>query len=53
MIQILDVTHHILYTEFKAKAEFTSLINACVSHELRNPLNSIMGRNIEFEALFS
>ena len=47
MIQIVDVTHHILYTEYKAKAEFTSMINACVSHELRNPLNSIMAKNIE------
>ena len=53
MIQIVDVTHHILYTEFKAKAEFTSLISACVSHELRNPLNSIMAKNIEKEALYS
>jgi signal transduction histidine kinase len=52
LIQIVDVSHHILYTEFKAKVEFTSLINACVSHELRNPLNSIMAKNIEKEALY-
>jgi signal transduction histidine kinase len=52
MIQIVDVTHHILYTEYKAKIEFTSMINACVSHELRNPLNSIMAKNIEKEALY-
>ena len=52
MIQIVDVTHHILYTEYKAKIEFTSMINATVSHELRNPLNSIMAKNIEKEALY-
>ena len=47
MVQIVDVTPHILYTEYKAKMEFVSMINACVSHELRNPLNSIMAKNIE------
>ena len=41
-----------LYTEFKAKNQFTSLINACVSHELRNPLNSIIAKNIEKQALY-
>ena len=47
LMQIIDVTHHILYTEFKAQNQFISLINACVSHELRNPLNSIISKNIE------
>ena len=46
-LQIVDVTHHILYKEYKAKHQFTDIINACVSHELRNPLNSIMATNIE------
>ena len=52
MLRIIDVTPHILYNEFKARAEFTSIINACVSHELRNPLNSIMAKNIEKSALY-
>ena len=47
MLQLVDITPHMLYTEYKAKIEFTSIINACVSHELRNPLNSIMAKNIE------
>ena len=47
LLQIVDVTHHILYNEYKAKHQFTDIINACVSHELRNPLNSIMATNIE------
>lgn len=38
--------------EFKAKNQFASIINACVSHELRNPLNSIIAKNIEKAALY-
>ena len=52
MLQLVDITPHMLYTEYKAKVEFTSIINACVSHELRNPLNSIMAKNIEKSALY-
>ena len=52
LLQIIDVTAYILYTEFKAKNQFISLINACVSHELRNPLNSIISKNIEKSALY-
>ena len=33
-----------LYNEFKAREQFLSLINAAVSHELRNPLNSLIGQ---------
>ena len=29
------------------------MINACVSHEMRNPLNSIVAQNIEKEYLYS
>jgi signal transduction histidine kinase len=28
------------------------MINACISHELRNPLNSIIAKNFEKEALY-
>jgi signal transduction histidine kinase len=28
------------------------LINACVSHELRNPLNSIISQNVEKRFLY-
>ena len=34
-----------MYGQSKAKSEFLSLINASVSHELRNPLNSIAAQN--------
>ena len=33
-----------LYNEFKAREQFITLINAAVSHELRNPLNSLIGQ---------
>jgi signal transduction histidine kinase len=33
--------------EFRAKQESMGIINAVTSHELRNPLNSIIASNIE------
>ena len=42
ILQILDVSANIMYDKQFAQNSFLSLINACVSHELRNPLNSIM-----------
>ena len=46
IVQIVDITHQILYTESKAQNEFLQLINATVSHELRNPSNSLKAQNI-------
>ena len=42
MLQIIDVSNKMLYNEVKAEKSFLTLINAAVSHELRNPLNSIV-----------
>ena len=44
LVQIIDVSDKILYTEVKAEQEFLTLINTAVSHELRNPLNSLIGQ---------
>jgi signal transduction histidine kinase len=52
ILKMIDVTKHILYSEYKEKHQLTSMINACVSHELRNPLNSIIAKNYEKEALY-
>ena len=41
MIQINDVSKEILYAKEKTHNELLNLINATVSHEMRNPLNSI------------
>ena len=33
-----------LYNEVKAEKSFLTLINAAISHELRNPLSSLIGQ---------
>ena len=42
LIQIINISDKILYNEAKAENFFATLINAAVSHELRNPLNSLI-----------
>ena len=42
LIQIIDMTDKILYNEAKAEQKFTTLMNGAVSHELRNPLSSLI-----------
>jgi signal transduction histidine kinase len=43
LIQLVDISDKILYIEVKAEHSFLEMINAAVSHELRNPLNSLIG----------
>jgi len=52
MFQIINVTKDIQLTKSKEQNELLSLINATVSHEMRNPLNSIISQNIEKEGLY-
>ena len=52
MIQIINLSAEILYDQEQAKSEFQQIINACVSHELRNPLNSISAQNLNQKMLF-
>ena len=47
MLQIIDISASIMNEKYKAMNKFQALINACVSHELRNPLNSIIAQNVE------
>ena len=47
MIQILDISDSIMYQQEKNQTEQLSMLNATISHELRNPLNSIKARNME------
>lgn len=44
LFQIIDVSDKILYQKANAEKSFLTLINATVSHELRNPLNSLIGQ---------
>ena len=41
-LQIIDISAKIFYDDMKAQDEFMSLINSTISHEMRNPLNSII-----------
>jgi signal transduction histidine kinase len=42
MFQLIDISKSILYDMEKTHNVVLSMINACVSHEMRNPLNSIV-----------
>ena len=52
MIQFIDISKAILYDMEKGHNSVLTMINACVSHEMRNPLNSIIAQNIEKEELY-
>jgi signal transduction histidine kinase len=41
LLQIIDVSAKIKYDIESGEKKFIALINATVSHEMRNPLNSI------------
>ena len=45
MLQIIDISSSILYDKSKTQNQFLSIINATVSHEMRNPMNSIKAEN--------
>ena len=42
-----------MFDQQRAQNEFLSVINACVSHELRNPLNSISAQNVLKKHLYA
>jgi signal transduction histidine kinase len=42
----------ILYNVEKTQNQMLEMINACVSHEMRNPLNSIIAQNLEKKHLY-
>jgi hypothetical protein len=44
MLCFVDISQKILYDTSKAEGEFLSLINSTISHEMRNPLNSIINQ---------
>jgi len=41
MMQLVDVSGSILYNIANGEKKLLSLINATVSHEMKNPVNSI------------
>ena len=52
LLQIIDVSDKMLYGEVRAEQVFLTLINAAVSHELRNPLNSLIGQVTSMKDFF-
>jgi len=52
MIQIIDVSTMVWFEQGREEKDLLSLINATVSHELRNPLNSIIAQNVRKESLY-
>jgi signal transduction histidine kinase len=41
-LQFLDISADIFYNELKAQDQYINMSNATLSHEVRNPLNSII-----------
>ena len=48
LLQIIDISKTVLYNKAKAKQQVLALMNATVSHEMRNPLNSILNQCCQF-----
>ena len=46
MIIILDISQRVLGQSLNTERKYISIMNSTTSHEMRNPLNSIMS-NIE------
>lgn len=44
MLCFTDISQKILYDTSKAEGELLTLINSTISHEMRNPLNSIINQ---------
>jgi signal transduction histidine kinase len=42
MLQIKNVSSEVQYDQEKSHSDLLMMINATVSHELRNPLNSLI-----------
>ena len=43
-LQFIDISAKVFYDDLKAQEEFMSLITSTISHEMRNPLNSIISQ---------
>jgi signal transduction histidine kinase len=46
-----DITINIQYNLNLGEKKILQLINACVSHEMRNPINAIIGMNLKLKDL--
>lgn len=44
--QLIDITSKIHYQKLVGEKSLLQMVNACVSHEMRNPLNAIICQNV-------
>jgi len=51
VLQILDVSAQIMFNASKGEKKLMTLVNAAVSHEIRNPINSIRCQNLLLKML--
>ena len=51
ILQFTDISTRIKYDVLTGNQQLLQTINATVSHEMRNPLNSIMSQNLKQEEL--
>ena len=47
VLQILDVSINVRFDLASGEKKMLQMINACVSHEMRNPINSIFSMNLK------
>mgnify|MGYP000977586342 FL=1 len=47
MIQIIDISNSVSLDEKIMENQMLEIANATTSHELRNPLSSILGQNVK------
>lgn len=52
MLQIFNCSDQILYEKEQEYSEILKVINSTVSHELRNPLNSLVQYNLMKQSLY-
>ena len=51
MLKFSDVTMSIQFDLSLGEKRLLELVNACVSHEMRNPINAILGMNVQLKEL--
>lgn len=52
VLKISDVTISVQFDLSQGEKRILQLINACVSHEMRNPINSIIAMNLKLKDIF-
>ena len=53
MVKLQDITINVKFNLSQGKKKLNDIVNAYFSHQLRNPINSIMGMNLNLKALLN